>query len=155
LCEKYMSNAAKKNLVKSVVQAITTHTMSVLKFPAWLCDDLEKITRSFWWGYKEDNRKVPQMSWEKWLNPSVKEDLTFGTSASLIKPFLRNKHVDLSIFRDLVDMNFIRNTSTCWQRCFPWAWLPQERNDLVNQCRWKHQNLVWQVGATRQFKSHR
>jgi phosphoribosylaminoimidazole-succinocarboxamide synthase len=63
--EKYSLGAAKEVLIKAVAQAIPTHAMSVFKFSAGLCDELEQIIRDFWWGDGVDKRKVHWMSWEK------------------------------------------------------------------------------------------
>jgi TRAP-type mannitol/chloroaromatic compound transport system substrate-binding protein len=55
--EKYMSSAAKEPLIKYVAQSISTYAMSIFKFSARLCDDLEKIIRDFWWGDRWYGRK--------------------------------------------------------------------------------------------------
>jgi hypothetical protein len=39
--ERNMSSGAKEVMIKSIAQAIPTYTMSVLKSPAGLCDELE------------------------------------------------------------------------------------------------------------------
>jgi hypothetical protein len=77
--EKYMSSSAKETLVKSVAQALTTHTMSVFKFSAGLCDDLSQIIRNFWWGDEEDRRKVHWMSWDRMTKPKTQEALALET----------------------------------------------------------------------------
>jgi hypothetical protein len=74
-----MWNAAKEVLIKSVAQSISKYAMSVFKFSAGLCDDLEKIIRDFWWGDDLDRRKVHWMSWEKMTKPNARVELVSRT----------------------------------------------------------------------------
>ena len=50
-------------MIKAVVQAIPTYTMSCFKLPLGLCNDLESLIRKFWWGQRGDQRKI---HWVKW-----------------------------------------------------------------------------------------
>jgi hypothetical protein len=46
--EKFMSMAAKDVLIKSIVQAIPIHIMSVFKLPIGFHEDYMRIVRNFW-----------------------------------------------------------------------------------------------------------
>ena len=48
--EKFLSMASREVLIKAVVQAIPTHTMSCFLLPKSLCDELNSMVRKFWWG---------------------------------------------------------------------------------------------------------
>ena len=48
--EKLLSKVRKEILIKVVAQAIPTYTMSCLKLPDSLCDELTSLIRNFWWG---------------------------------------------------------------------------------------------------------
>ena len=50
--EKLLSQARREVLIKAVVQAIPTFTMSCFKLPMGLCDEIEKLIRKFWWGQR-------------------------------------------------------------------------------------------------------
>lgn len=56
--EKLLSKAGKEILIKTIAQAIPTYTMSCFKIPNSLCDDLTSMIRNFWWGQKQDERKM-------------------------------------------------------------------------------------------------
>ncbi|XP_042969200.1 uncharacterized protein LOC122301912 [Carya illinoinensis] len=59
----FLSKAEKEILIKAVLQAISTYTMSVFKLPQRLCDEIEQLFSKFWWSqYKKDD----EMHWWKW-----------------------------------------------------------------------------------------
>ena len=75
--EKYSSSGTKEVLIKYVVQAIPTYSMSVFKFSPGLCEYLMKLIRDFWWGDENDRRKIHWMSWDKITTPSVPKRMSF------------------------------------------------------------------------------
>ena len=52
--EKLLSQAGREILIKAIVQAILTYTMSCFKLPLGLYGDIESIIRKFWWGQKSE-----------------------------------------------------------------------------------------------------
>ena len=60
-----LSQAGREVLIKAVIQAIPTYTMSCFKLPKGLVRELESLIRKFWWGYNGDARKVHWVCWEK------------------------------------------------------------------------------------------
>ena len=52
--EKLLSQAGREILIKAVVQAIPTYTMSCFKLPLGLWNELESLIRKFWWGQHGD-----------------------------------------------------------------------------------------------------
>jgi len=61
--EKFLSHAGKEVLIKAVLQAIPTYTMSVFRLPISLCRDINRLLSKFWWGHME---KVDRMVWMAW-----------------------------------------------------------------------------------------
>ena len=45
---KLLSQAKREVLIKAVIQAIPTYTMSCFKLPIMLCHDIESLVRKFW-----------------------------------------------------------------------------------------------------------
>ena len=60
--EKFLSKAGKEILIKGAVQAIPIYTMSCFKLPDTFCEELTGMIRNFWWGQKQDERKLNWMS---------------------------------------------------------------------------------------------
>ena len=63
--EKLLSQARREVLIKAVIQAIPTYTMSFFKLPKGLVRELENLIQKFWWGYSGDSRKMHWVCWEK------------------------------------------------------------------------------------------
>lgn len=61
--EKTLSYVGKIVLIKEVSQAIPIYVMSVFIFPDNLCQEMDRLIKKFWWGAKENDRKI---SWTKW-----------------------------------------------------------------------------------------
>ena len=60
-----LSKAGKEVLIKVVAQAIPTYTMSVFQLPLKLCEELDGLCASFWWGQVGNERKIHWKSWDK------------------------------------------------------------------------------------------
>jgi hypothetical protein len=57
--------AGKEILLKAIVQAIPSYSMSVFLLPVSLCKDLNRLMQSFWWGHLSNDSKIHWMSWSK------------------------------------------------------------------------------------------
>lgn len=63
--DKLLSQAGREILIKSVIQAILTYTMSYFKLLKGLIKELKMPIQKFWWGYNGDSRKVHWVKWKK------------------------------------------------------------------------------------------
>jgi hypothetical protein len=62
--EQTLLAGAKEVLIKAVVQAVPTYSMSCFRLPQGLCQHLDDLLRSFWWGSKEGKRRTCWVAWE-------------------------------------------------------------------------------------------
>ena len=56
-------------MIKAVAQAIPTYSMSCFKLPRGLCEHINGIVRSFWWGSKDGKRKPCWVAWDDMIRP--------------------------------------------------------------------------------------
>jgi exonuclease III len=63
--ETFLSQAGKEVLIKAVIQAIPTYTMSVFQLPKTLFKDINSLMSKFWWGHKENDSRIAWMSWSR------------------------------------------------------------------------------------------
>lgn len=63
--EKLLSQANREVLIKAVVQALPTYTMSYFLSPKSFCRELEGLFTKFWWGQCRFERKMHWISWSK------------------------------------------------------------------------------------------
>jgi hypothetical protein len=67
--EQSLSAAGKEVLIKVVAQAVPTYSMACFKLPKGLCNHINGLIRSFWWGSKEGKRKTCWVAWEDMTKP--------------------------------------------------------------------------------------
>lgn len=52
-------------MLKAVIQAMPTYSKSVFQLPRRICKEIETTMARFWWGHKQNDRKI---HWQKWEN---------------------------------------------------------------------------------------
>lgn len=74
---KCLASSGKEVLIKSVVQALPTYSMSLFKLPRGLCEHIAVLIWKFWWGSRAGQRKTAWVSWETMCMPKYKGGLGF------------------------------------------------------------------------------
>jgi hypothetical protein len=64
-------------LIKAVAQAVPNYTMSCYKLPDGCCQEIEALLARFWWGSKDEKRKIHWMSWDRLSKAKQKGGMGF------------------------------------------------------------------------------
>ena len=56
--EKYISEAGREVLIKTVAQAIPTYSMSMFKIPKKICGDINSVLAKYLWGQTKNEKKI-------------------------------------------------------------------------------------------------
>ncbi|XP_021638720.2 uncharacterized protein LOC110634121 [Hevea brasiliensis] len=75
--QKLLSQAGQETLIKSVLYAIPSCAMTILKFPKGVCNQISSLMSNFWWDIKEKEKKLHWISWRKASQPKTKGGLGF------------------------------------------------------------------------------
>ncbi|GLT71411.1 hypothetical protein SLA2020_434320 [Shorea laevis] len=116
----FLSQAGKEILIKAVIQAIPTYTMSVFQLPKSLCKELNGLMNSFYWGHKANEKKITWRSWEK-MGQSKKQggmgfrDLELFNLAMLAKQGWRLIQQPNSLMARVCKPSIIPQVSFCQQ----------------------------------------
>ena len=89
--EKILSIGGREILIKAVARAISTYTMSCFQLPKGLCDEIESMTRRFWWGQRGQESKIAWVSWRKLCKSKLKAVWVSEISKCSILPCLQSK----------------------------------------------------------------
>ena len=111
---KLLSRASREVLIKAVIQAIPTYTMGCFKLPIGLFNEIEVMTRKFWWGQRGDKRKIHWLKWSE-MTKSKSEggmgfrDLTLHNESLLAKQAWRLLQDQSSLFYKVFKPRFFPN----------------------------------------------
>jgi hypothetical protein len=86
--QQCLSFAGRITLSKSVLSSIPYYHMQYAKIPKTLCDDMEKMQRSFVWGDTDQSRKSHLISWETCCLPKEGGGLGFKRPQLMNEAFL-------------------------------------------------------------------
>lgn len=73
---KYLSDAGKEILIKTVAMALPVFTMNIFKLPAGIYDEINKLLAEFWWS-KSGGRETHWLSWDRLSLPKSEGGLGF------------------------------------------------------------------------------
>ncbi|XP_010424232.1 PREDICTED: uncharacterized protein LOC104709291 [Camelina sativa] len=74
---KYLSEAVKEVLLKSVAFAMPSHAMGCFKLPLTICQEIDSLFSQFWWGSDESKRRISWVSWKRLNLPKSEGGLGF------------------------------------------------------------------------------
>ena len=86
--EKLLSQAGREVLLKAVVQAIPSYSMSCFKLPISLCHEIEVMVHKFWCGQRGERRKVHWVKWSKLCRPKNEGGMGFRQLQKFNNAFL-------------------------------------------------------------------
>ena len=152
---KLLSQAGRKVLIKAVIQAILTYTMSCFKLPIMLCHDIESLVRKFWWGQKGDRRKVHWIKWDDLCQHKSQgglgfKDLVMFNEAMLAKLAWRLLQDDNSLFYRVFKARFFPNGTILDAKETPfasYAWKSILKGREVIK-----KGALWRVGDGKQIR---
>ena len=75
--EKLLSMGGREILIKVVVQAIPTYSMSYFLLPKSLFDEIEGMMRRFWWGQRKQESRIAWINWKKLCKSKLKGGIGF------------------------------------------------------------------------------
>ncbi|XP_057792367.1 uncharacterized protein LOC131009155 [Salvia miltiorrhiza] len=61
---RFLSGAGKMVLIKSVLQSIPSYIMSCFALPSQVCQNLNNVAARFFWGQKNEERRIHWKSWK-------------------------------------------------------------------------------------------
>jgi len=113
---RLLSLAGKEVLLKAVVQAIPTYSMSVFLLPASLCRELNQLMQVFWWGHLCKASKIHWMSWSRMGRAKSAgglgfRDLTLFNKALLAKQCWRLIQFPNSLSSRILKAKYFPNSS--------------------------------------------
>lgn len=68
---RFLSKAGKLTLLKAVLTAIPTYSMSCFQPPVSICKRIQSALTRYWWHTSEEKRKMCWVSWQKLTKPKA------------------------------------------------------------------------------------
>lgn len=75
--EKFLSQAGKEVLIKAVATAVPIYSMACFKLRNNLCKAINSMIAKFWWGQKDEERKIHWVTWSSLCKSKEYGDMGF------------------------------------------------------------------------------
>lgn len=145
--EKFISKADREILIKTVVQAIPTYSMSLFKLPKTICDNINSLLVKYWWGQSKEERKINWINWGKLCTHKKKGGMRFRDPhtfnlAMLAKQVWRLIHNTQSLFYQVYKVRYFPYCSFMSAELgnnpsFVWRSLLQAKDIIQAGSRWQ------------------
>ena len=126
-------------LIKSVIQAIPTYSMSCFKLPKGLIQEIETLIRKFWWGYGGDNRKIHWVRWERLCEVKEVRGMGFKEIEKSNDPILAKQVWRMMNNRDSLCYR------VCKARFFPNGSILDAKESSLGSYAWKSILSAWDI----------
>ena len=134
-------------LIKSIAQAILVYDMNCFLLPMGLCDDINSMMGQFWWGQKNEEKKLHWLIWKQ-LCLAKKDgglgfqDLKCFNLALLAKQCWRLQHNQDSLFYKVYKAKYFPNTSFLEvvvpnHSLYAWRSITQGRHLIIQGSQWR------------------
>ncbi|XP_050142150.1 uncharacterized mitochondrial protein AtMg00310-like [Malus sylvestris] len=144
---RFLSQAGKEVLIKTVVQAIPMYPMCVFLLPATLCNEIDAAMARFWWVGADKDRGMHWINWKE-LGQSKNEggigfrNLYDFNIALLAKQCWRLIHDPDSLWARVLKERYFPNVSFLEAKkggraSWAWASLLEERDLILKGARWQ------------------
>ncbi|XP_038719958.1 uncharacterized protein LOC120012588 [Tripterygium wilfordii] len=152
----FLSFAGREVLIKSVLQSIPTYAMQIFRFPVNLCQDLDQVFRSFWWGGRSgEKQKISWVSWERMCKAKEEGGLGIRSSPSfnealLAKQFWRILKNPNSLVGSVMKLKYFPNSSILYavhKASMSYAW-----QSILSAGVLIKSGLVWRIGDGRSVR---
>lgn len=75
--KKMLTCAGREIILKPVIQAIPTYSMSCFQLTKKVCKGITSCMAKYWWGSSLDRRSLHWVSWEKLASPKISGGMGF------------------------------------------------------------------------------
>ena len=97
---KFLSQAGNEILLKSVIQAIPTYSISVFLIPKGLCSEINSLMQKFWWGNYSKEKGIYWLSWNHMGVPKADGGMGFYDFQSFNKALFHKSMLEAMIYAE-------------------------------------------------------
>ena len=107
---KCLSWAERRTLICSVTQSILNYSLSTFNIPKKVCENLDSLSRRFWWNPKKSKGHfLAWRSWDKLCYPKSQGGLGFKKAKDINNALLAKLAWMIASKRDSLCMNILRS----------------------------------------------
>ncbi|XP_055960697.1 uncharacterized protein LOC126668753 [Mercurialis annua] len=148
--ENYLSMGGKEVLIKAIISAIPIYTMMCFRLPVSLCNKINQMVATYWWGQNGDIRKMHWIAWSticqsKWNGGLGFKDMACFNQSLLAKQVWRLVQSPNSLLSQVLKARYFPHTDILHAsigRRPSWGW-----RSLIHGLRLLKQGLLWQINS--------